>query len=290
MNGDGSHKTSCGQSENNGMLQFFCRHLVALCITYQQLNDKNKPINEVKFDATSGLIINIRGVYYFLTAGHILKNLEEALRSENVLIHGSVLADTFGPGAASSYPIPIDLLNEPKFYIDDEEEGLDFGIIMLRPYYIELLKKNGIVAIHEENWVKQGDLDFHGYAMLGFPREFVSTIQEKSKKNLQTVGVVSPTMIFFKKPSTPPENIKKTKYQRFIGEIRQDIPIDSIEGMSGGPIFGFNLNSPSRYWVVAIQSAWLKDRKITIGCPLPVLANLLTEWTDGILNEFPVNQ
>ena len=118
-------------------------------------------------------------------------------------------------------------------------------------------------------------------------REFIATIQKESDKSLQTLGAVSPTLIFFQKPSVEPENIKKTKYPRFVGQLKKDISINSIVGMSGGPIFGFNLNPPIRYWVVAIQSSWLKDRRITFGCPLPVLANLLTEWTEEVLKELP---
>lgn len=104
MSEDRSYKTSHGQNESNGILQFFCRHLVSLCITFQHLDDKNRPISEVKFDAFPGVIINIRGVFHFLTAGHILQDLDNALRKEKVIIHSSVLADTFGPDTTSPQP------------------------------------------------------------------------------------------------------------------------------------------------------------------------------------------
>jgi hypothetical protein len=52
-------------------------------------------------------------------------------------------------------------------------------------------------------------------------------------------------------------------------------------GLSGStePIRGFNLTPPMRYWVVALQSTWLRDRRLVFGCPLPVLASLLTGWS-----------
>ena len=287
MSEDRSYKTTHGQNDNNGLLQFFCRHLVSLCFTFQKLDDKNRTISEIIFDAFPGVIINIRGIFHFLTAGHILQDLDDALRKEKVIIHSSVLADTFGPGATSPQPIPFDFLNEPKFYIDNEEDGLDFGLIMLRPYYVRLLEKHGIIAIFEKNWIYQDRLEFHRYAMLGLPEEFISAIQSGSDQNLQTLGSVSPTLISLQKPAVQPENIKKTKYSRFVGQLNSDIPLKSIAGMSGGPIFGFNLNPPVRYWIVAIQSRWLKTRGITFGCPLPVLANLLTEWTDELLKAKP---
>jgi|GEM_PF-1752621 len=282
MRRDTSNNSLSGQIDSNLFLHF-CRHLVALCITFQSLNDEKVPISELKFDAFPGIIINIRGIFYFLTAGHILKNLDTELSNDKVLIHNSVLADTFGPGTISPHPIPFDFSNEPKFYIFDKEDGLDFGLIMLRSYYVDLLDKHGIAAIFEQNWIHQSRIDFDDYAMLGLPDEFISAVFKRADQHLSTLGSVSPTLIQVQKPAVPPENLKETKFNRFIGQLKSDMPLWSIVGMSGGPIFGINHGPPERYWIVAIQSVWLETRKIIFGCPLPVLANLLTDWTDQIL-------
>jgi len=53
-------------------------------------------------------------------------------------------------------------------------------------------------------------------------------------------------------------------------------------GMSGGPIFGFRHGPPMTYWVVAIQSSWLPSEGIVFGCPLPIMAELLTTWIDDL--------
>ncbi len=285
MSEDRLNKNSQGQNEDDDIIQFFCRHLVAICITFQNIDAKNQPINEVKFDAFPGVIINIRDFYYFLTAGHVLQTWENAFREKKVNILDSVLADTFGPDMRSPQPIPFDFLNERIFYINDDEKGLDFGLIVLHSHYVRLLEKNGIEIIFEENWIYQDRKEFNFYAMLGLPAEFISIIQTGSDKNLQTIGSVSPTLIPMRKMATQPENIKKTKFPRFIGKLSSNLPVKSIVGMSGGPIFGFNIGPPMRYWIVAIQSSWLEERRITFGCPLPVLAKLLTEWTDRFLNE-----
>jgi hypothetical protein len=41
------------------------------------------------------------------------------------------------------------------FFIDDCEEGLDFGVVALRPYCVRLLAANGLVALDEKNWSHQ---------------------------------------------------------------------------------------------------------------------------------------
>jgi hypothetical protein len=59
--------------------------------------------------------------------------------------------------------------------------------------------------------------------------------------------------------------------------------LKSIAGMSGGPIFGFNFDPPTKYWVVALQSSWLPDEGVVYGCPLPTLAGIISEYLEEAL-------
>lgn len=258
-------------------LEFFCRHLVVLCVTYRQVNN-GIPVEKQRFFACPGVVICIRGFCSFLTAGHALKDLSTHLERGDIVVESAVLADTFGPDTISEKPIPFDLLNEARFFIDNEEEGLDFGLIALRPYYVALLAKHGIKALFEENWINQHRVEFDAYTMLGLPEEFVTYEQDGS----ELIGKVSPTMIGIKAIDMPPEGTKPTTYPRFIGQLHENLPLSSIVGMSGGPIFGFRYGPPMAYWVVAIQSSWLRSQRIVFGCPLPVLAELLTTWIDAL--------
>jgi hypothetical protein len=260
------------------MLEFFCRHLVALCVTYRAVKN-GMPMEKQRFFAVPGVVICIRGFCSFLTAGHALKDLSLHLERGDIVLESSVLADTFGPDTVTEKPIPFDLLNEPRFFIDNQEEGLDFGLIALRPYYVALLAKHGIKALFEENWINQHRVAFDAYAMLGLPEEFVKYEQDGS------AGIVSPTMIGVKALDNPPERSKPTTYPRFIGQLHEALPLSSIVGMSGGPIFGFRYGPPTAYWVVAIQSSWLRSQRIVFGCPLPVLAELLATWIDELSNK-----
>jgi hypothetical protein len=229
-------------------LEFFCRHLVALCVTYRQVKNEASIENQRLF-ACPGVVICIRGFCSFLTAGHALKDLYTNLEKENIVVESAVLADTFGSETISEKPIPFDLKYEPRFFIYNEEDGLDFGLVALRPHYVALLAKHGIKAIFEENWINQHRVKFDAYTMLGLPEEFVKYDQDGS------VGIVSPTMIGVKALDIPPEGTKRTHYPRFVGQLHENLPLTSIEGMSGGPIFGFRYGPPMAYWVVAIQSS-----------------------------------
>jgi hypothetical protein len=269
-----------GQEGKEKLLEFFCRHLVALCVTYRKVR-RGVPAEKTGFAAYPGIVLSVRGVCSFLTAGHALKDLSDHLEKGEITLESAVLADTFGPGTISETPIPFDLKNEPMFFIDDEKDGLDFSLVALRPYYVALLEKHGIVAVFEENWINQGKVQFDAYAMLGLPEEFI-TSEESSSTDGSLVGGVAPTMIWITAANVSPEDIRSTTYPRFIGQLHEGLPLTSIVGMSGGPIFGFRFGPPMMYWVVAIQSSWLKDKGVVFGCPLPVLGGLLAKWIDAL--------
>lgn len=251
-------------------LEFFGRHLLAICVTYRLVYaSKNDALS---FAAYSGTLIDIAGSVCFLTAGHVLADLKQKLADVRVEIVDVVLADTFAKGRVSDKPVPFDISSEPFFFIDDDEQGLDFGAIVLRPYYVNLLAKNGTIALDEERWIHQHRVDFDGYAVLGLPRESTSPFID-ARGN----GAVSPTMIWVSRREAPPQGTRQTTYPRFIAEIGGSLPINDIVGMSGGPIFGFRIEGEKavRYWVVALQSAWLPKQRVIFGCPLPILAPLL---------------
>ena len=256
-------------------LSFFCRHLVGLCVTYQRAgSEKNE------FAIYSGTLISIEGVVCFLTAGHILSNLAQVRDSAEIVIANAVLADTFGKDAVSTVPIPFDLKGAHLIHSDDEDEGLDFGVIPLSPYYVNLLAKNGCVAIEEKNWIYQDNVEFHAYAMLGFPEEFAS-------KEIDGYGnaMVSPTMFRVIRLENPPEGARPTRHPRFVGQIDHGT-IESVVGMSGGPIFGFNIGEEgTRFWLVALQSSWNPRTRVVYGCPIPVLGSLLTKAIKGELTD-----
>lgn len=151
-----------------------------------------------------------------------------------------MLADTFGLHRISDKPIPFDLKNAELLHIDNEDEGLDFGVIPLSPYYVRLLAKNGVAALEKKNWIHQASVRFDAHLMLGLPEEFSS-----GQVNNDGDAVVSPTMFRVHRLESPPEGAKKTRYRRFVGQIDQENPIKSVVGMSGGPIFGFNC--PSKF-------------------------------------------
>lgn len=251
-------------------VKFFCRHLIGLWVTYRHKGAASDEPS--RFSAFSGTLISIADQVHFLTAGHILRDLEAALASDSIENIRAVLADTFGLERISDHPIPFDLRSARFFYIDDDDDGLDFGLMSLSPYYLRLLAKNGVIALEEKHWRKQENLEFDAYAMLGFPEEFASKRVSQTSKT-----IASPTMFPITRLPAPPTDRQPKRYAQFVGQLDSGLAIQSVEGMSGGPIFAFKeSDQQTRYWIVALQSSWHPKRRIVYGCPLPIFASLLT--------------
>jgi len=81
--------------DEKGVLQFFGRHLAALCVTFRYAV---RPEELPQFRAYAGTLIALGGGVHFVTAGHVLSELHSGLRHDGIVIHSAALADTFGMG------------------------------------------------------------------------------------------------------------------------------------------------------------------------------------------------
>ena len=252
---------------------FLCKHLVCLSVTYRHTSDSvSEP---ARFAACAGTLILIHGIVSFLTAGHVLKALDELRQSKGVDIENAWLVDTLGEQSISDLPIPIDLRAARFFYVDDNMEGLDFGVMAIHPHHVRLLALNGVEVLSEQRWVHQSRVRFDKYLMLGLPEELTTG-------HVSAAGEASivPVLLDVRKLDRPPDERAPTRHPQFIGKIDPSLPLKSMKGMSGGPIFGFRKESDTsgRYWIVALQSSWNREKSIVYGCPLPILASLMTAW------------
>src|SRR5882724_5893274 len=90
------------------ILGFFGRHLVAICVTYREVGD-DAAEREPRFAAYNGTLIRIKDAICFLTAGHVLAELEARFKDDRIGILETVIVDTFGTDRISDHPIPFDL-------------------------------------------------------------------------------------------------------------------------------------------------------------------------------------
>lgn len=260
-------------------IKHYCRHLVGLAGYWEPLDANGEPNGQAETFSYSGTVISIKGSAYFLTAGHILDDLEKELKAGSIRLGACVLCDGFGPDVRSPEAIPFDYEVASKFHIYDEEEGLDFGLVELSPYYQNQLRANGIETHTQDDCVELESITFDQHLMIGFPEDSIERQVRPSDYSHYSVSVRSvPSIIFVEELEDPPNDLRKTTYQRFVGRVPKNA--GDIPGMSGGPILGFSEDHPDKHWVVAIQSSWLPVSRITFGCPVPIIMKHLQDFIE----------
>jgi hypothetical protein len=149
-------------------------------------------------------------------------------------------------------------------------DGFDYGLIELTPYYVEMLKKNDIVALSEDVWKNPPD-NMDVYYLLRISEQRVKFSSDSVKFGASFHPVTQ-------KPfGEVSEAFSESNPLLFFGEVAVDDAVSSIRGMSGGPIFGFqqNDNGELRYWLIAIQSKWLPESHIIAASPTDLLGKYL---------------
>src|SRR5262245_11798817 len=90
------------QSLQSAAIQFLCRHLVGLGLTYVALDENGRPTGPERFFTASGFIMSFLGEWYYVTAGHVLQTeIDERLATGQIQITRAVLVAS-GPAFPSS--------------------------------------------------------------------------------------------------------------------------------------------------------------------------------------------
>lgn len=250
-----------GELPGEVFVSFMSQHLVALIVEYEIVGQQPKH-SSVAF---TGFVIDLDGEWYWATAGHCLgEELDDKLRQGVKLLRAG-FADYFSLGAQHFHLVPYPYEVGCGLYLDNRELALDFGLIQIPLLTRKAFEKNGVVPVR--NWSYPANQEFSYYKILGFPLH-LSRFEEMSDGTLTTgirpitVGIerLDPTQVM----DCPAE-------AWFAGQIPKEAQIESIKGMSGGPIFGFFRpeGEPWQYYTVALQSWWRPGSRITFGCSVP---------------------
>jgi hypothetical protein len=253
-----------------------CRHFVVLTGTYYQCDDSGKPTSGELLFTYSAFIMSFRGIWHLITAGHVVKEINEYIHHRNIRLNEFNLLDWLGTDAKHNTLIPFDYESASPTGVHDEELGVDFGVLVPSDNDRRLLEANGIIAFEEKDWIKQPkDDEYIAYCLLGVPKQLVERKLGVSITGEPYVGQLGVELLWLRRVQESPDQTRTTRLPRFVAEIADLGDLRSIEGMSGGPIFGLaRRDGRLKYWPVAVQSSW--DQKKTIfATPLAPCAYVL---------------
>lgn len=231
----------------------------------------------------SGFPISYQGQFFWVTAGHVIKKIDDLLNLDSFECEEMKWLDGFdNPNAASVTIINHDL---DKFWIFNED--LDFGLIRIPSNEARLLIKNDALVIMDEQIWKHLELaNPIGFYLVGFPQEW-SNIEQKLISKTQTKFSFSARIACLplrkisrsELPITLKNswNDEKAFYGRILEfEEGEQFQPYSIKGMSGGPILSIELdkNEQFKYRLFGIQSKWGEQSRIICAEPMEKLITM----------------
>jgi len=262
------------------LMRFFGRHIVCLVVSFVYV--KGKTTGQQKTFFYPGFIISFRGTWLIVTAGHSIQELDTALEQGVIHIEFCRLIDCLSPTAphtdkeSANFPFDYEGSTRLGAYFDRNHvigplDGRDFGLIIISDYDRKLLESNGISPLPESRWRPPDGTVLDGFVLVGIPEELIESEQQGTDSLFQAENVCIPV----KKLDQLPDDAEPSTHERFVGRLRDDLPITSVEGMSGGPIIGIGDTPDEKcdYWVVAIQSTQLG--RTIFGYPFDALAELI---------------
>jgi len=271
------------QEKRATFLKGLCCHMVSItgdAVVVGQFSQ------QPQFFTYAGFVVSIRHQWLLVTAGHILKELDDGLKNKLLRLQRCELVDYYGLNAKSDIGIPFDFANATKLYWDDDKLGLDIGLVQIEPHYRRLMETNGVTAIAQDNWRLHEQLDFEWFGVLGLPDELLVRDRRIAPSGGTIAGGMRPVLMVGDQIEAFSDE-KPTPISPWLAiKLRDKDEIKSLKGMSGGPIFGFfRSDKKLLYTTVAVQSWWDKKRRIAFGTSLPPVMDLFESALDSRVAE-----
>lgn len=235
--------------------------------------------SEAKIFVFSGFIVNIKGLWFYITAGHILRDLQTSIGKGDTFDVWRLGDQTAGNNFKGT-AIPYDFDIAKWMVIEDKEIGLDYAAVVLSEMECRQLQAGNVVAIEQFVWGNYVDHD--QWALVGIPRDTV----KYDGKTVITARVVMVPIV----PTDTPQTAGKKAENQFYGRLSSDSVsvLKDVDGMSGGPIFALKrINGLMKYWLIGIQSAWYREQRIIAGCPFSSLGIELETIVGEVLSHQP---
>lgn len=251
-------------------VSFFFQHIVPMYFYFEKEDKKHQ------FFLTS-FVFSVCEYWFLITAGHCFKQIREELIDKGWIISSCSLLDFLGINARFKEPIPFPFdINKALYFpeINDDDYSFDYGIYPLSSYFKKVLLSNNVKPLDEEVWKKQPN-HIDKSALLGLPSEL-----QKFDQGIE----IGSSFIFADIVKEKPDGFKNISMPQIYAKIQMGNGIRSIEGMSGGPLFGFRKydNGEMRYWLLGLQSRWLRESHFIAVCPTKYIGLLLESYISKI--------
>lgn len=249
------------------------RHFVALsCVQHLPAS------KSMRVHVFSGFVVDIMGEWFYVTAGHILRDVRRAIDGGSAFDLWRLDDQTAGK-RFNNIAVPYDFQLEHCCVLEDASAGLDYAAVHLGGLYRKQLEAGGVVPIAKKAW---GDhvTEHDHWVLFGIPSESISydgTTQITAK-------VVMVPLVSAEPPPLAAQKAESQFYAK-LADGSEEV-VKDIDGMSGGPIVMlWKADDTWKYSVIGVQSAWYPNARIIAACPFSSFADALEPVVEEALSE-----
>jgi len=249
------------------------KHFVTLsCVQHPPADAQPKTL------VFSGFLIDILGEWFYVTAGHILRDIGTAIDAGSRFDVWRLDDQTAG-NHFSGKAVPYAFELKQWFVLQDDSQGFDYAIVHIAAFYRRQLEAGGATPIGRTIWsdhVVPADY----WALMGIPSE---SVKYDGKSVIRARVVVAPL-----RPAQPPDLAKQKAKNQFYGSPLDgsEAVFEDADGFSGGPVFALKrVEGRWCYGIIGIQSAWFRSSRIMAICPFTSFALALKPLVTEALDE-----
>lgn len=239
------------------------RHFVTLsCIQYPRGSD------EMRVHVFSGFVVAVAGEWFYMTVGHILRDIRSALEGGSIFDIWRFGDQTAG-NRFNDTAIPYAFDIEQWFVLEDTNAGLDYATVHIGGLYRQQLEAGGVTALDRNAW---GDhlTEHEHWALIGIPQE---TVSYDGKTIICARVVMAPLH-----PTDAPPLAEQKAENQFYAKLADGSEqfVRDVDGMSGGPVFMLRqVHDSWKYKVIGVQSGWYPLTRVVAVCPISTFGEAL---------------
>lgn len=247
------------------------RHFVTLsCVQRRHGPD------ETLIHVFSGFLMDVKGEWFYMTAGHILRDIRIALKGGSTFDIWR-LGDQTAGNRFQDTAVPYGFDIDQWFVLEDAASGLDYATVRITGLYRKQLEAGGVTALDKNTW---GDhLTAHDHwVLVGIPKE---TVSYDGKTIISSRFVMAPIT-----STEAPPFAERRAENKFYARLADDSErvVNNIDGMSGGPVFLLRLvDDIWKYNVIGVQSSWYPSSRVVAVCPITTFGEALEPLVEEAL-------
>ena len=246
------------------------RHFVTLSCVQQSPAGSGERVH-----VFSGFVVDISGEWFYVTAGHILRDVRAAIDAGSAFDVWRLGDQSAGHNFKNTgVPYAFDI--GQWLVIANQEAGLDYATVHVGGLYRQQLEAGGIVPFQLDAW-SDHTVPHDRWALVGIPTESVAY----DGNTLVTARIVVTPLTA---ASAPPSAGARAENQ-FYAKLDDDPQgiVKDLVGMSGGPIVMLKHDKFWKYSIIGVQSGWYPSLRIIAACPIRSFIGALRPIVDEAL-------